>query len=80
MKPVRWLGDRLKDLFYDPTNTKLDTGRVAGWLAILSLLGAAAWNAHFHKEIDLAAFAAGLTTLLGAAAIYLIKDRQNAKP
>lgn len=79
MKALRWIGARLKDLFYDPTNTHLDGGRVAGWVTILSLIGAAVWNIHLGKEIDIGpgGFPAGLTMLLGAAAVYLIKDRQQ---
>jgi hypothetical protein len=80
MKVLRWLSERLKDLFYDATNTYLDPGRVASWLALLSILGAAAWNIHLHKEIDLSAtgFPAGLAALLTAVIIYIHKDRQRS--
>ena len=81
MKALRWIGARLKDLFYDPTNTKLDVGRVIGVFAALSLIAAAGWNVHLGKEIDLGVtgFPGGFATLLGAAAVYLIKDRQQAE-
>lgn len=81
MKALRWLAERLKDLFYDPTNTHLDPGRVAAWASIGVLFVAAGWNVHLGKEIDLGAtgFPAGLTALLGVAIIYITKDRKNAK-
>lgn len=81
MKALRWIAERLKDLFYDYTNTHLDPGRVTGWITILSLIGAAVWNIHLGKEIDLGVtgFPGGLAALLGAAVIYIIKDRQASK-
>lgn len=80
MKALRWIADRLKDLFYDPTNTKLDSGRVLGWIAALNLLGAALWNAHLGKPFDLGVtgFPGGLSAVLGALAIYIINDRKRS--
>lgn len=80
MKVLRWIAERLKDLFYDPSNSYLDPGRVAAWIVILALLGAAGWNIHLHQEIDLSAtgFPAGLTALFGATVLYLTKDRNRA--
>ena len=76
---LRWIAERLKDLLYDPTNGHLDTGRVAAWLAIVASLGAAVWNVHLRKEIDLGVtgFPAGLAALLGALQFYLYHDRKN---
>lgn len=78
MKALRWIGERLKDLFYDPTNTKLDTGRVAAWLSIALFVSAVRWNMHLQKPIELDKLATGLTIILGACVVYLIKDRQQA--
>jgi hypothetical protein len=75
----RWFAERLKDLFYDPTNTKLDSGRVLGWIAATTLIAAAGWNVHLGREIDLTAtgFPGGLTAVLGALVVYMVHDRKN---
>ena len=82
MKPLRWLADRLKDLFYDPTNTKLDIGRVLGTGALGLLAAATRHNALDLKQaIDLGptGLPGGLATVLGAIALYIFHDRQQAK-
>lgn len=80
MRALHWLADRLKDLFYDPTNTHLDPGRVAGWVTIVSVVGATVWNVHLGQPIDLGVggLPGGLASLLGAAVIYLIQDRKRS--
>jgi hypothetical protein len=80
MRALRWLSARLKDLLYDPSNCHLDPGRVTGWLTIITIIVAALWNIHLGKEIDLGVtgLPGGLAALLGAAVVYLIKDRQQA--
>lgn len=80
MKVLHWLAERLKDLLYDPTNTHLDPGRVAGWVTILTVIGAAVWNVHLGQPIDVgvSGLPGGLGALLTAAVVYLIKDRKQA--
>lgn len=80
MRFLRWLAERLKDLFYDATNGHLDPGRVTGWIITASVLGAAAWNVHLGKEIDLgvSGYPGGLAALLGALAAYIIYDRKQS--
>lgn len=73
--------DRLKgwfkDLFYDANNEHLDSGRVIAAWALSSLIGAAFWNMHLHKEIDLSAYGTGLSLVLGALVAYLYHDRKQ---
>lgn len=79
IRALRWIGERLKDLLYDATNEHLDNGRCIAGLALFSLVGAALWNMHLHKEIDLSAFGTGMSLVLGALVAYLYHDRkQNA--
>lgn len=73
----RWIAARLKDLVYGPGNQTLDIGRVIALWSILTLVAAAAWNAYLKKEIDLgpAGLGGGMAAVLGAAVIYIYKDR-----
>jgi hypothetical protein len=73
---MAWIAERLKDLFYDATNNHLDNGRCIAYLALVSLIGAAGWNMHLHKEINLAEFGAGLSGVLTALVIYIYHDRK----
>lgn len=77
---MKWIGRRLKDLFYGLGNTHLDLGRVLSFFAILAPLGAAIWNAHLGKEIDLNAFGVGLAAVVTACAVLIAaKDSQKRK-
>lgn len=78
-RTLRWLGDRLKDLFYDSTNQHLDNGRIVAALSMASLVGAMIWNMHLGKEINLAELGSCEAAILGALYIYIYHDRkQNA--
>jgi hypothetical protein len=81
MRPFRFLSDRLKDLLYDPSNTRLDIGRTLGVTAFVLLTLAAKHNAIDLKQpLDLGptGFPGGLATVLAAASVYIFKDRQQA--
>lgn len=81
MKILTFISDRLKDLLYDPTNTKLDIGRTLGMAAFVLLALAAKHNAIDLKQpLDLGptGFPGGLATVLAAAGVYIFKDRQQA--
>jgi hypothetical protein len=72
----------LKDILFDATNVSLDFGRLIGVLAVLSVILAAGGNFFLHgKDIDLGptGLPGGLATILAAAVIYILKDRQQAK-
>lgn len=75
----RWLADRLKDLFYTPGNKALDHGRVAAFLCGAMMLGGVINNVMLRQPIDLgpAGLGGGLAAVLGAAVIYMFKDRQK---
>lgn len=71
-RALRWIAERLKDLFYSVGNEHLDLARLIGalfaGLAAFSLF----WNSlHLGKEIDLAAFLGGLTALAGGIAVMI---------
>lgn len=74
-----WLSARLKDLFYTPGNLHLDHGRVAAFLCGAMMLAATVSNMLLRQPIDLgpAGLGGGLAALLGAAVIYMFKDRQK---
>jgi hypothetical protein len=78
LKVGRWIAERLKDLFYGVGNTHLDHGRVAAFLCLSTLIGAAVWNMHLRQPIDLGpnGLGGGLGCILTAAVIYMFKDRQ----
>jgi hypothetical protein len=78
VKILKWFAARLKDLLYDPSNEHLDNGRCIAALSLLSLVGAAGWNMHLHKEIDLSAFGTGMSLVLGALVAYLYHDRKQS--
>jgi hypothetical protein len=81
LNPLRWLGDRFKDLFYDPTNSSLDIGRVfaAGAYGLIAV-------ATHHNAVDLklaidlspTGLPGGLALMSGALATYIWHDRQQA--
>lgn len=71
-RALRWIAERLKDLFYSVGNEHLDLARLIGalfaGLAAFSLF----WNSlHLGREIDLAAFLGGLTALAGGIAVMI---------
>lgn len=72
-----WLKERLKDIFYDSTNTHLDIGRLIGYQAVVILVGSILWNMHLGKELSIAEVGTALVGLLGALQFYIYKDRQN---
>lgn len=76
-RALRWIRDRLKDLFYGANNEHLDVGRVIAALSLSSLIGAAAWNMHLHKEISLSEFGTGLAAVLTALVVYVHYDRKQ---
>lgn len=81
MTALRWIGERLKDLFYGPANIALDLGRVIGFATAASLIGAAGWNAFLGEPIDLMAYGTGLAAVVGAiAALVAMKDRTFRAP
>jgi hypothetical protein len=81
MSFFRWIAERLKDLFYDPTNTRFDIGRGMGVAAFGYLIRATEVNIHNHVSLDLGptGLPGGLATVLGAAAAYVIYDRKRAQ-
>jgi hypothetical protein len=78
MKAFCWIGERLKDLFYDPANDHLDSGRCIAWISLATLLSAVVWNMHLHQSINLTELGTGLSVILTALVVYVFKDRQNA--
>lgn len=79
MGVLKWVKERLKDVFYDASNAHLDIGRCLGYLFADAIIGAAIWNMHLGKEINLAEFGTALTAVLGGLQLYIIHDRkQNA--
>jgi hypothetical protein len=72
-----WIGRRLKDLFYDPTNEHLDNGRCVVALSLTTLIGAVIWNMHLRKEINLSELGVGLAAILTALVVYLYHDRKT---
>lgn len=77
MRVFRWIGQRLKDLFYDPTNEHLDSGRCVVASSIATLVGSVVWNMHLHKEINLNELGVGLAAILTALVVYLYHDRKT---
>ena len=69
MRLFRWIGDRLKDLFYATGNEHADLARlIAGLFSGLATF-AVLWNTLvMHQAIDLGGFFTGLAAL--AAAIW----------
>lgn len=43
-------------------------GKLAGFLAVATEIGAAFWNMHLHQAVDLGSLGAGLAAVLAAAA------------
>jgi hypothetical protein len=70
----------IKDILFDATNQSLDVGRLIGVISVLSVLVAAAGNFYRGQAIDLGptGLPGGLATILAAAALYIMKDRQQA--
>jgi len=68
-----WIANRLKDAFYYSGNEHLDLGRVLAFLGATAEVGAAVWNMHLHKDIDLGpgGLGGGLAAVLTAAAGFL---------
>lgn len=75
---LRWIVERLKDLFYSPGNKRLDNGRVAAFLAFALMIGAVAQNIRIGAAIDVgpAGLGGGLAAVLAAVEIYLVRDRK----
>lgn len=73
-----WIKERFKDLFYDPTNKHLDSGRCVVALSLLTIMDAVAWNMHLGKEINLNELGVGLAAVLTALVVYLYHDRKNS--
>lgn len=73
----RWIAERLKDLVYDPANNRLDNGRVLAFTATAALLVGEAHNIRLGQAIDLGpgGLGGGLAAVLGAAVVYVYKDR-----
>lgn len=64
---MRWLADRLKDLFYSTGNKHLDLPRCMAGLFTGIVTFAVFWNAvHLGKEIDLAGLLTGLAAFATA--------------
>lgn len=76
MKLLRWIGNRLRDLFYATGNEHLELARcIAGLFAGLAAF-AVYWNAiHLGKEINLGELLTGLAALAGALGLGIaVKD------
>ncbi len=80
-KIIHWIGERLKDVFYDTDNEHLDGARLAAYLAIFAELTAQKHNMNLHQPIDLgpAGLGGGLTGILGAAAAFLAAKAWSKK-
>lgn len=80
MSLLRWLANRLKDLFYGPGNVHLDLGRVVSFIVSLAPVGAAIWNARLGKEINLQDFGLGIAAVVTACAVLIAaKDAEKRK-
>jgi hypothetical protein len=67
VKLLRWIGRRLRDLFYATGNQHLDLARSLAGLYSAIVAFAVYWNAiHLGKEIDLGQLLTGLAALAGA--------------
>lgn len=76
---IRTVKQWLKDLFYDSTNSHLDSGRCIAAFSMVTLIGSTVWNMHLGKEINLSELGTGLSLVLGALVVYIYHDRkQNA--
>ncbi len=76
-KTWKWISERIKDLLYDPTNKHLDNGRMVGHACIVLFGAAVIHNLRLKEAIDLQAMGTGLSLLVGALVIYILKDRQQ---
>lgn len=77
----RWVGERLKDVFYDTDNEHLDGARVIAYVAIVAELAAVRHNMILRQAIDLGpgGLGGGLTGILGAAAGFLAAKAWSKK-
>lgn len=74
---IRWVADRLKDVFYDPTNTHLDPGRLISYVAVGMLLIALRHNMLMKLEIPIDKLGQGLAVILTALVVYVYHDRKQ---
>ena len=81
---ARWIGDRLKDLFYATGNENAELARVVTGLLTGVIIFAVYWNSlHLGKEIELNGLLTGLAAFIGAAGLGIAaKDfiRKKLKP
>ena len=78
---LRWIGKRLKDLWYGPGNRHLDLGRLIATFSVLTMIGAVCWNIHLGKPIDnLQGLGVGLGAIITASgALIKWKDAEKRK-
>jgi hypothetical protein len=78
---LRWIGNRLKDVFYDTDNLHLDLARVMVFVSIVGELGAAYHNMRLKQPIDLgpSGLGGGLGTILTAGAGLLAAKAWSKK-
>lgn len=77
---MKWIGKRLKDLFYGNGNKHLDLGRVLSLFAVMAPLAAAGWNVYLGLEIQLGEFGGGIAAVVTACAVLIAsKDAQQRK-
>ena len=77
---LRWIGRRLKDLFYGTGNVHLDLGRVLSFFSILTPIAAAGYNMWLGKEIELQELGMGLAAVVTACAVLIkMKDAEARK-
>jgi hypothetical protein len=77
MKVIHWIIDRLKDVFYDPTNTHLDAGRLIAYSAVAMIAVALKHNMLMKLEIPIDKLGQGLAVILTALVIYVYHDRKQ---
>jgi hypothetical protein len=79
---LRWIGTRLKDLFYGPGNLHLELNRVSVGFSGLLVIAAVAWDMHKGQPIDLGpgGLSGGLAALITASGLGIsVKTWVEAK-
>lgn len=78
---LRWIGNRLKDLFYSTDNLGMDLARILVTFAVSGELAALYHNMRLHTAIDLGpnGLGGGMAAILTAGAAYLVAKAWSKK-